>query len=1515
MKLDKNPFVITALVGQELLNTGHFEASMKVLEAAREIGTDSSKLMASLMQALGRVHWLLKNTDKAFSYMEQDLKINESTGEPHSIIRAHDILGVSYFSIGHFEESIRHHHQQLGTAQNHGNVKEMVHALNRLGPVFCSLYLYKDALQVYKDSLKLAKEMGDQAVVLSCYINLAQTHLDAGDLDKAIQWYHQELQLAKDNRSKAEAYCHLGHACHLKGNYDQSMMFYQQLLSIAVQMDNMVLKAQAYGGMGQANRALGNLWPSQTCREQQLKLCQDVKDEVGQLVALTHLGHIQRAGSKLSQAMQYYNRGLQLAVKLQDKEAEAKAYSCLGSCHSLVGNIREAINFYQKELTIVVETEDKISEALCLGHLGMALVSLEDYQTAQEHLKRSLLLSEEIGDSRMQYVALSNLSTCYASTRHFSDALVCLNRALKPAQELKDLAMESNILHNMGLCYEGLGSYEQAIKYFHHDFIVARDAQDKERMTLACEKLVKAHKETGDTEQANIYQRMLTNISEENSNASGKCSEWNQAAEEALSSGEFERAIESYENLLKEAKNRQHSLFEGIAYRGLGNSHMATGNFEHALSYYQRDLQLCKAAGDLHGECDAYNNMGAANNSLNQHNAALECFEQQLRLSKQLDNPVLTLKAYSCLGIVHRNMFNFRDALHYHQLQVSSSQQLKENLLEQAIACANLGDTHEIIGNYSDAIRMQEQHLALAQKTNNEHQQLRALASLGRAHRGLGAIRKALHYFQQRLKLAHDQEDDYIEAETYADIGDIHLLLKDYSHASEAFSKQQHISKQLQDSFSEALAASGLGEVQFRMGNYRDAIEHHLYDLNLSNKNGLLEGEIRALGNIAEVYEAMKDYKNAIIYREKQISAADTLRDPDIHAMAFTGLGKIHLRIGDFPQAVSLLKQALSLVNTSGRPDLITADTEVESEAKIRFYLGQAFYHSGQSEQALSCLNKSLPLFEHMREMVSVYDHSTKQTLELLPVLYQTLICVLVKLDKVEAALEMAEREKNRTLVDSLMERDVNKDTLNSCGLMKPFTPHSSWIQDAIDHIQCPVVYYAVALRHIFIWLLHPKTGIVQFQRVGMNDLTFANSFSDSASIFSENSSTYLQPLADSITVLRESLGVIPRRHSAKSMGSAASDDSGEDNESVMSAEQYLSPHRGSSSRNSKVMSLQTIHELYDLLIRPIECAFPRGKRDQVLIIPDKDLYLLPYPLLKAEESSQHLFQQFHLHFSTSLQAVVANKNHAPSNRRRSVPTGSGLLTPKKYSVRPKSPSLPSMESSHSNGVQHVSNSFSNHLVLGNPSIPVSGSECNWQQMVGAEKEVRQVAEKLETVPLTGMAASKHQVLERLPEASSIYISTNISWKRAHFVLAANNKSSEALPQTANGLRTRRSGDGSAMTKRGVADGSAVGGMPEPSKYLLSLSDILDARLQAKLVVISGSHRTDTPHLSAGSLLCMADGILASGAHTVLIPLWPTSHQASRLMMNAFYSSLLYGSKTSRALSYAMQVCYGLILS
>lgn len=76
MNFEKSPFVITSVVGQELLAAGHFAAAVVVLEAALRIGSCSLKLRGSVFSALSSAYWALNNLDKAIGYMQEDLKVS-----------------------------------------------------------------------------------------------------------------------------------------------------------------------------------------------------------------------------------------------------------------------------------------------------------------------------------------------------------------------------------------------------------------------------------------------------------------------------------------------------------------------------------------------------------------------------------------------------------------------------------------------------------------------------------------------------------------------------------------------------------------------------------------------------------------------------------------------------------------------------------------------------------------------------------------------------------------------------------------------------------------------------------------------------------------------------------------------------------------------------------------------------------------------------------------------------------------------------------------------------------------------------------------------------------------------------------------------------------------------------------------------------------------------------------------------------------------------------------------------
>ena len=230
------------------------------------------------MHVLGRVHWGLSNTKKAFFYMEKDLEISTTLDDHASCYRARGNLGIACFSEGHCEEAVKHYTEQLKMAHSLGESPKIISSFTCLGNVYSKQGDYVKALWAYEDSHKYSTGHGDLVLICRALSNLGRTELCNNNEQKAIMWHHRHLAVAKESGNKmeeAEAYGDLGQAHFKTEAYEQSLMFYQQLLSVAV--NDMTLKSRAYEGMGRANVAMGNLWDAQSCHEQQLKLCRHTR--------------------------------------------------------------------------------------------------------------------------------------------------------------------------------------------------------------------------------------------------------------------------------------------------------------------------------------------------------------------------------------------------------------------------------------------------------------------------------------------------------------------------------------------------------------------------------------------------------------------------------------------------------------------------------------------------------------------------------------------------------------------------------------------------------------------------------------------------------------------------------------------------------------------------------------------------------------------------------------------------------------------------------------------------------------------------------------------------------------------------------------------------------------------------------------------------------------------------------------------------------------------------------------
>ena len=164
--------------------------------------------------------------------------------------------------------------------------------------------------------------------------------------------------------------------------------------------------------------------------------------------------------------------------------------------------------------------------------------------------------------------------------------------------------------------------------------------------------------------------------------------------------------------------------------------------------------------------------------------------------------------------------------------------------------------------------------------------------------------------------------------------------------------------------------------------------------------------------------------------------------------------------------------------------------------------------------------------------------------------------------------------------------------------------------------------------------------------------------------------------------------------------------------------------------------------------------------------------------------------------------------------------------------------------------------STSGALLVGNPwveTVRIKGCK-PFPQLPGAEEEVKMIGEILNIEPLTGKNATKDQVLSRLNSVSLVHIAAHGCPETGEIILSPNLASSDK---------------------------------PGEKDFLLTMAEVLDAQLGAKLVVLSCCYSA-RGEINAEGVVGITRAFLRVGARSVVASLWEISDEATREFMRTF---------------------------
>ena len=733
----------------------------------------------------------------------------------------------------------------------------------------------------------------------------------------------------------------------------------------------------------------------------------------------------------------------------------------------------------------------------------------------------------------------------------------------------------------------------------------------------------------------------------------------------------------------------------------------------------------------------------------------------------------------------------------------------------------------------------------------------------------LGQYDKAKEYLEKVLAITIQIGNKEEEGNSYGNLGTVFHSLGQYDKAKEYLEKALAIRIQIGDKMGEASSYGNLGSVFQSLGQYDKAKEYHEKAHAISIQIGDKEGEAVNYGNLGSVFQYLGQYDKAKKYHEKALGIRKQIGDKEGEGANYGNLGTVFESLGQYDKAKEYHEKALAISLQTGNKML---------EGRWYGSLGKVFQSLGQYDKAKEYLEKALAISLEIGD-----KKGEAANYEKLAALCQSVGKYVAAEDYIEMALSTARDIK-----------DLEQEFRTLCLLtMVKFCQDK--VQEAF-HCMFLSVKKSECLRSF----LRNNDDF----KVSSSDVRHFpyQSLSEFFCIFANpNHGLYVLELARA-----RALADLMSSHYFVKGQISADPQSWTGIENIMKQESnssclYISYHAHNLffwilktsgiihfrrlTVDEKLVGAGLVGKLDDFFAKCFRSLSISGDQEcEDRCLNDVESLAAPRLIEEDDEEIQNSEWNLSLYYKILISPVTDLLEEpeiivVPDRSLYQVPFPAltdehGRYLSETFRIRIV-PSLTTLKLIQDSPVDYHSQTGA--LILGDPDVGAvyyKGNVRSFSRLPCAGKEAVMIGQLLGVQPLLGPQATKQVVLERLHSVSLI-----------HFAAHGNAEMGE-IALSPVGPRNRIS---------------------EEEDYLLTMSDIAQVQLRAKLVVLSCCH-SGRGQIRAEGVIGIARAFLGSGARSVLVALWAIRDEATEQLMCRFYERLVRGESASESLHQAMEL-------
>ena len=355
-----------------------------------------------------------------------------------------------------------------------------------------------------------------------------------------------------------------------------------------------------------------------------------------------------------------------------------------------------------------------------------------------------------------------------------------------------------------------------------------------------------------------------------------------------------------------------HIKGEAACYGSLGDVFQCLGKYVKAEEYLQKALQIEKEIGHKHGESTCYVSLGHVFLCLDEYVKAEEYLRKALQIEKEIGHKHGESTCYISLGNVFKSLSEYVKAEKYFEKALQIKREIGDKHGESA-CYVSLGNLFGSLGEYVKADEYLQKALQIKREIGDKHGESTCYINLGNVFQPLGEYVKAEEYLQKALQIKREIGDKQGEAACYIKLGDVFQSLGEYVKVKGYLQKALQIKKEIGHKHGESTCYISLGNLFGSLGEYVKAEEYLQKALQIKREIGDKHGESTCYINLGSVFQSLGEYVKAEEYLQKALQIKTEIGEKKGESACYIILGAVLEFFDEYVKAEEFLQKALQI--------------------------------------------------------------------------------------------------------------------------------------------------------------------------------------------------------------------------------------------------------------------------------------------------------------------------------------------------------------------------------------------------------------------------------------------------------------------------------------------------------------------------------------------------------------------------------------------------------------------------